>query len=61
MARYAGQHGRKAFGPGKKRSQAQFVKDVAFSIRQTPGRQLSHYGIEETSEIGQLVKAILSR
>lgn len=61
MARYAGQHGRKAFGPGRKRSTAQFAKDVAYSMQQTPGRTLSHYGIQEESEVGRLVKAILSR
>lgn len=53
--------GRQAFGPGKKRTLAQFAKDVAYSMQQTPGRSLSHYGIQENSEIGQLILTILRK
>jgi hypothetical protein len=61
MARYAGQHGRKVFGPGKKRSAAQLAKDIVWSMQQTPGRNLRHYGVKEESEIGQLVMALLNK
>ena len=59
--RYRGQHGRRAFGPGRKVSHATLARYIAESIRQHAARGWHRVPSEYTqdTETQQLVTALL--
>jgi hypothetical protein len=51
--------GRTAFGRQRKTSDAQLARNIVLSMQQTPGRQLSDYGVTEASTVGKMVRELL--
>jgi hypothetical protein len=63
MSRYRGQHGRLAFGPGRKRSKRALAQDITASIRQHAQRGWQRTVEEYTpdAETQALVTALLQQ